>query len=165
MSYDYGRKFISKMTGLTGVESGLVAKQLKEMNVDYGIIDWETVGGDLYGHGSRLGGIKHHLKTGYGIDIDPYAGMDKYFDMSELRIKPGRRKHRMTVTDRGASLWSLRMFYSKRTPRQRAIDNRIKAKKRFRHTNRAGIELWLKNPNRYDILGVDWKPKRRKRNG
>jgi len=162
MSYDYGSKLISKMTGLTGIESKQIAKAFKQKDIGYDVVDWETVGQDLYGHGSRLGGVKHHLRTSYGIELDPYRGMDKYFDMATLRIKPGKRRHRINITDKGTSLWGLRVFYSKRTPKQRAVDNRIRAKKRFKHTNRKGVEKWLKHPNRYDILGVDWRPKRRR---
>jgi len=162
MVHDYGLKHISKMTGLTGIESKQVAKAFKKMNIGYDVVDWETIGGELYGHGSRLGGVKHHLRTSYGIELDPYSGMDKYIDIETLKVKSGKRKHRMTITEKGATLWSLRLFYSKRTPKQRMIDNRIRAKKRYQHTNRKGVEKWLRNPNRYDILGVDWKPRRRK---
>jgi len=53
MRYDFGRKFISKKTGLTGVEAKNIANKLAKQNIDYQVIDWETIGSDLYGHGHR----------------------------------------------------------------------------------------------------------------
>ena len=57
MPYDYGRKHIAKMTGLKGVEAGHIAKQLDKQGLDYQSFDWQTIGGDLYGHGKRTKGV------------------------------------------------------------------------------------------------------------
>ena len=53
MSDAYGIKVIASKTGLTGAEARNIANKLRDQGIDYQVIDWETIGGDLYGHGKR----------------------------------------------------------------------------------------------------------------
>ena len=137
MSYDYGLKNISKHTGLTGVESKNIAQALKTKNIDFQTVDWETIGGDLYGHGSRSKGVKHHLSKMYGIDLTmPSLGK---FEMQQ--------EH--------AALGSLIQIHEGRSRLSKRMDLRRAAKGTFKHTDEHGVKLWKKYPNRFDIIGVD----------
>ena len=139
MRYDFGRKFISKKTGLTGIEAKNIANKLAKQNIDYQVIDWETIGSNLYGHGHRTGGVKHHLKNMYGITLENKGEYEK-----EFRIK---QKHN--------SLDELMSFFDRRTKKQKMMDLSINAKKVFKPTNQRGIKLWKKSPNQYDVEGID----------
>lgn len=137
MVYDYGLKKIAHHTGLTGIEAKNIARGLKARDVDYQTVDWQTIGSDLYGHGSRSKGVKHHLRHMYGIELSQ-PKTAKY---------EGQRSH--------ASLNELNMFFSRRSKRSKRMDLNINAKKRFKHTNVKGVKKWKKRPNQYDIIGVD----------
>ena len=135
--YDYGRKKISKHTGLTGIEAKNIAQAFKSKNIDIEAVDWETIGGDLYGHGSRVGGVKHHLREMYGIDLS--TPTPSKFE--------GQREH--------ASLGSLMQIHENRSRASIRMDLKRSAKGTFEHTDIAGVKKWKKNPNRFDIIGVD----------
>ena len=139
MGYDYGRKFISKKTGLTGIESMNIAKQLNKQNIDFQSIDWETIGHDLYGHGKRTGGVKHHLKQMYAITLDEPEDLVSEYQgrANDLRIE------------------GLMNIFESRSRRSKLMDLRIKAKHRFRPSDERGVKLWKKYPNQFDIIGVD----------
>lgn len=137
MAYDYGVKKISKHTGLTGIESKNIASAFKAKNLDVETVDWKTIGSDLYGHGHRVGGVKHHLREMYGIDLTMPS--QTKFDI--------QREH--------ASLNELNNIFERRSKRSKRIDLRIAAKETFKHTNDRGVKLWKKHPNRFDIIGVD----------
>jgi len=137
MSYDYGLKKISKYTGLTGIEAKNIATAFKRKNIDVETVDWETIGGDMYGHGSRVGGVKHHLKNMYGIDLSQ-SNTSKY---------KGQMEH--------ASLQSLMNIHERRGRKSIRMDLKRKAKGTFKHTNAKGVKKWKKHPNRYDIIGID----------
>ena len=139
MNYDYGRKYISKKTGLTGIESMNIARSLSKKQIDFQTVDWETIGQDMYGHGKRTGGVKHHLKEMYGISLDdPITQLPKY--------KQQAREYDMM---------ELRTIFDSRSKRSKMIDLHINAKRTFKHTNKKGVEKWRKNPNQYDIIGID----------
>jgi len=70
MKYDYGLKKIAKHTGLTGIEAKNIAAAFRTKALDIETVDWETIGQDLYGHGSRVGGVRHHLHQTYGTSLD-----------------------------------------------------------------------------------------------
>ena len=137
MVYDFGLRKISELTHVTGIEAKNISKALKKKGIDYQKIDWETIGSDLYGHGSRSGGVKHHLRHMYGIDIST----------PQTRKHEGQREH--------ASLNSLVGIFERRSRLSKKRDLQINARRTFKHTNIAGVKLWKKNPNRYDIEGVD----------
>jgi len=137
MSYDYGAKIISKHTGLTGIESKNIAKALKRKNIDYQNVDWETIGGDMYGHGSRTGGVKHHLSKMYGIDL-----------MKNIPGKYEAQREHMSLSD-------LMRISENRSRKSIRMDLNRKAKGTFKHTNKKGVKKWKKHPNRYDIIGID----------
>ena len=137
MKYDYGRKHIAKHTGLTGVEAGNIARSLKKRGIDFMTVDWETIGGDMYGHGKRSGGVKHHLKNMYGISVDA-PEVDRYESQGETQ-----------------SIQSLVNIFEQRSRRSKRMDLRIAAKNTFKHTDIEGVKLWKKYPNQYDIIGVD----------
>ena len=64
------------------------------------------------------------------------------------------------------SLRYLKTFFNTRTPRQRDMDIRKQAVSTFKPDSILGQKLWLKNPNRYDLIGIDtrsvgWKKKRK----
>ena len=137
MSYDYGLKKISKHTGLTGIEAKNIASAFKTKNIDVETVDWETIGGDLYGHGSRTGGVKHHLSEMYGIDLST-PQTSKY---------EWQQEH--------ASLGELMQISENRSRASIRMDLRRQAKGTFKHTDKKGVKLWKKYPNRYDIIGID----------
>ena len=137
MIYYYFLKKISKHTGLTGIEAKNIASAFKKRNIDVEVVDWKTIGGDLYGHGKRVGGVKHHLRHMYGIDLSQ-PKTSKY---------EGQREH--------ASLQSLMNIHESRSRKSIRMDLRRKAKGTFKHTNIKGVKKWKKHPNRYDIIGVD----------
>lgn len=62
-----GLKRIAKETGLTGAEAKNIFQEFQKRALDVEAIDWETIGQDLYGHGSRTGGVKHHLAMKSGV--------------------------------------------------------------------------------------------------
>ena len=137
MSYDYGLKKISKFTGLTGVEAKNIATSFKAKNIDFEVVDWETIGGDLYGHGKRVGGVKHHLREMYGIDLST--------PQTSKHIEQGEQQ----------SLGELTRIFERRSKRSKQADLRIQAKGTFKHTDAKGVKLWKKYPNQYDIEGID----------
>lgn len=137
MRYDYGLKKVSKHTGLTGIEAKNIVNEFKKRNIDVETVDWETIGSDLYGHGKRVGGVKHHLRHMYGIDLSQ-PNTSRY---------EGQMEH--------ASLQSLMNIHERRGRKSKRMDLRRKAKGTFKHTNIKGVKKWKKNPNRYDIIGVD----------
>jgi len=137
MGYDYGRKYISKKAGLTGIEAKNIAMALKKKGIDFQVIDWKTIGSDLYGHGKRTGGVKHHLKTMYGISLD----------MPEIE----RYKHQGL----NQSIGELINIFERRSKKSKQMDLHIAAKNTFSPVDVTGVKLWKKNPNLYDIIGVD----------
>lgn len=137
MPYDYGLKKIAKHTGLTGVEAKNIAQAFKSKALDIEVVDWETIGGDLYGHGSRTKGVKHHLKEMYGISLD----------------QPETAKYEQQAEH--ASLGELMNIFERRSKRSKQLDLSINAKQIFKHTDVEGVKLWKKDPNRYDIEGID----------
>ena len=137
MSYDYGLKKISKFTGLTGIEAKNIATAFKTKNLDVETVDWETIGGDLYGHGSRAGGVKHHLSKMYGIDLST----------------PQTSKHEGQMEH--ASLSSLMSIHERRSRASKRMDLKRSAKGTFKHTDEKGVKIWKKYPNRFDIIGID----------
>ena len=137
MPYDYGLKKIAKHTGLTGVEAKNIAQAFKAKALDIEVVDWETIGGDLYGHGSRTKGVKHHLSEMYGISLD----------QPEVARHESQAEH--------ACLNELMNIFERRSKRSKQLDLSINAKQIFKHTDVEGVKLWKKDPNRYDIKGID----------
>ena len=134
MSYDSDvRKYISKMTGLTGIESGHIHKQLEKSGQDYQAFDWKSMGENLYGHGHRTGGIKGMLKENYGVSIGEQEDRSST-DFLEMEIH--NRQNR-------------------RTPAALKMDNSINARHTFKMSNEKGVKKWLKRPNMFDIFGID----------
>lgn len=139
MSSNGGRKYIARMTGLTGVEAGNVARKLEKKGIDYMTIDWKSIGENLYGHGKRTKGVKKQLAEMYGIsisqsssDVGKWERMGKEYTLDELM-----------------------RFHNRRGKRARMIDMSLRAKKTFKATNPVGVALWKRKPNRYDIEGID----------
>ena len=106
-------------------------------------VDWETIGQDLYGHGKRVGGVKHHLREMYGIDIS----------IPESEI--GHELHKYSDIEKQETIGSLMKIHESRSRASVRMDLRRSAKGTFEHTDIAGVEKWKKNPNRFDIIGVD----------
>jgi len=143
MSYDYGLKKISKHTGLTGIEAKNIAQAFKTKNLDVETVDWETIGGDLYGHGSRVGGVKHHLKNMYAIDLSSSeSSMGSDLQVFDAIYDDNIRNDLMGIHER-------------RSKASRFMDINRKAKQTFKPSNKAGVKKWRKNPNRFDIIGID----------
>ena len=145
MSYDLGSKFISRHTGLSGVESKNIAKQLEHQGLDYQSFDWKTIGEDIYGHGKRVGGVKHHLKQMYGISLEPRIASVKH------------ETERFSEMEASMIMPSLMEINSRRSPKSRMMDYSIGARRTFKPTSKRGVALWKKHPNRFDIIGVDDK--------
>jgi len=136
-------KYISKKTGLTGVEAKNIASKLKKKNIDVYSIDWETIGQDLYGHGRKTVGVKKKLESMYGIGLGVNESgighmMDKYNSMSRDRI-----------------LERIHQRNDGRTRRALMIDMSKNAKHVFSVDDERGVKKWMKNPNRYDLEGID----------
>lgn len=137
MSYDYGRKHISKHTGLTGLEAGNIAKRLDRMGLDYQSFDWKTIGEDSRDYGSRSKSVKNKLTKMYGVGFgNPME--EKYTNMSKDMI-----------------LSELNEINERRTSKAIEMDLNRKAKHTYKPTNKKGVRKWKKHPNRYDIIGVD----------
>ena len=141
--YDYGRKYISKHTGLTGVESEHIIKQLRKQNLSYDLFDWKTIGDNLYGHGKRSTGVKKQLKSMYGVS----------FGVTESGIS--REIQRYSEVEVHDVMSELLAIHESRSPHARMMDYAFKAKHTFKPSNKRGVKLWKKNPNRYDIVGID----------
>ena len=133
MSYesDIG-KYISKHTGLTGVESRNLFRTMEKKGVDYQTIDFETVGQDMYGHGHRTKGAKDTILKMSGISLYEPEDNSKQFSDMEIHRRQGSR-----------------------SPGSLKMDNRINAKHTYKTTNEKGVAKWLKKPNRFDLLGID----------
>lgn len=140
--YDMGRKFISKHTGLTGVEAGHIARKLDAKGFDFEAFDWKTMGEDLYGHGHRTGGVKAQLRNKYGVVLD-----DPGDDMAEMIGK-----------EQDWFMGDLLRIHNNRSPRSIKMDLKRDALEQFDPTDMAGVEKWKKHPNRYDIIGIDSIP-------
>jgi hypothetical protein len=133
MSYESETlRYISKHTGLTGIESKNLYHKMEKKNIDFQTIDWETVGQDMYGHGHRTKGAKNVIRGMYGISFDEHEDQSQEYLEREVHQRQSRR-----------------------TPRSLHIDNLVNAKHVFKITNPKGVAKWLKNPNRFDIKGID----------
>jgi len=132
-----GLKRIAKETGLTGVEAKNIFQEFQKRALDVEAIDWETIGQDMYGHGSRTGGVKHHLAEMYGISL----------------VQPETAKHE--AQQENMSMGELIRIFERRSKASKRTDLRRSARGTFHHTDQAGVKLWKKHPNEYDILGVD----------
>jgi hypothetical protein len=151
MVYDFGRKEISKMTGLTGVESKNIARQLSKQGFDYQSFDWKTIGEDLYGYGKRTGGVKKKLETMYGVSIGR-TGKAISHDIGRAKVAKQRFKREQS---RDAVLRECQRIFNRRSKKQKAMDLKIDAKHIFDPGEVKGVKKWKKNPNMYDIWGVD----------
>jgi len=132
-----GRKRIARETGLTGVEAENILRAMEAQSLDVEAVDWEAIGQDLYGHGSRTGGVKHHLAEMYGINL----------------VTPETAKHLAQQED--VSIGDLIRIFERRTKASKKMDLQKSAKGTFPHTDARGVKLWKKHPNEYDIIGVD----------
>ncbi len=133
MNYiDQVKKEISKRTGLTGVESGHIARDLERGGIDPQAIDWETIGQDLYGHGKGVGSVRRQVKSMYGVNLGMESD-DRYGDLD-------------------AQVFAIQ---EARTPRARAIDDSRRARNVFHLSSRKGVKKWIEHPNLFDIEGVD----------
>ena len=45
----------------------------------------------------------------------------------------------------------------RRSPKAKMMDYSLGARHTFKPTNKRGVKLWKKHPNRFDIIGVDDK--------
>ena len=122
MGYDYGIKHISKHTGLTGIESSNIIKNLQKQDLDYDLFDWKTIGEDLYGHGKRSKGVKSKLKSMYGVSLGiPVSNVgseiQKYSDIEVRDV-----------------MSNLMEIHERRSPHARMMDLSLRAKKTFKPT-------------------------------
>lgn len=158
MSYDYGIKYISKHTGLTGVESKNIAMALKSKDIDYTTVDWKTIGEDTKDFGNRSGAVWNKLGSMSGISKLRTGSSIKYDIM-----KSKEHNEAIETPVYGIQMEMCLSKHLRRTPGSIRLDDVLKAKHIFKPTNLKGVTKWMKNPNRYDILGVDYFPKIRKR--
>lgn len=138
-------KFVSKKTGLTGVESKTLLKQLERKGLDYQSFDWKTIGENLYGHGKKFSAVKKMLREMYGISISPKkmnikTEIEKYSDMEVASLMPNLMK-----------------YNDRRRKKAKMVDWNLQAKTTFSPTNKIGVKKWKKHPNLYDIMGIDDK--------
>ena len=58
------------------------------------------------------------------------------------------------------TIYEAEQYFQATNPRGWAQDEKIRAKKTFKRGDLRGYELWLRNPNRYDIEGIDAPPRK-----
>ena len=143
MGYDYGVKHISKYTGMSGIEASNIVKGLQKKGIAFDVFDWKTIGEDLYGYGKKTKAVKSKLKEMYGVSLDiPVSNLgseiEKYSDIEVSNV-----------------MVDLMEIHERRSPHAKMMDLSFRAKKTFKPPNKEGVELWKKNPNRYDIIGID----------
>ena len=160
MNYDYGIKHISKMTGLSGVQAKHVMKGLRKQNIGFDVIDWKTLGGDAKDFGSRSEAVWDKLGNMYGISKPQTQSGIKH---NIQRYRGMAEKIPTHVMTSGLQNEMCQARHLARTPRAIQMDDRKKAKKRFKVTNQKGVKKWMKHPNMYDIIGIDYFPKQKRR--
>lgn len=143
MSYDKDRKMIAKFTGLTGIEAKNIATQLERQGLDYMSFDWQTIGSDLYGHGKRVEGVKHHLREMYGISLQHEQNRHEEERYNEFEVE--------------SLMPSLMEFNDRRKKKAKMMDWNINAKHTYKPSNKKGVARWRKHPNMFDIIGIDDK--------
>lgn len=154
--YDYGAKTISKATGLSGVQAKHIAKGLKKQNIGFDVVDWKTLGGDARDFGDRSKAVWDKLENMYGISKpQTHSGIkhkiQKYGNMQE--------EIPVSVRLEGLQEEMCQARHLSRSKNAIAVDDRKKAKKRFKVTNIKGVKKWMKNPNKFDIIGIDYFPR------
>jgi len=160
MVYDYGIKEIAKFTGLTGIEAKHVAQSLKKQNIDYKVIDWKTLGEDAYDYGKRTNVIWSKLGSMYGISKPETLTGIKQDIVKHVEQQRGIPEE---VRFAGFQKEICMSKHLQRSPRAIQMDDIKKAKKRFKVSNLEGVQKWMKHPNRYDVIGIDFFPKKRRR--
>jgi hypothetical protein len=153
MSYDYGISEISKHTKITGVKAKHIAKDLTEQGIDWMAIDWKTIGEDVSDYGDRYSAIWKKLGNMYGIG--------KSMTKGEYKGEIGRYTERIQTplfTQKEIQLEMCLSRHLKRTPISIMLDDRRIAKHRFQPTFLKGVQIWMKNPERYDVIGIDYFP-------
>jgi len=160
--YDYGVKRISHETGLSGVQSKHIAMGLKKQNIGFDVVDWKTIGEETKDFGDRHTTVWNKLGSMYGISKpETQTGIRNRIQ----RFESMQEEMPTDVRESGLQLEMCHAVHSARTRRSIAMDDRRVAINRFKTTNLPGVKKWMKNPNRYDIIGVDCFPpiKRRRR--
>ncbi len=154
MGYDYGIGEISKFTGITGIAAKHIAKDLDKHNIDWMSIDWKTIGEDVKDFGDRYNAIWDKLRNMYGISKSMTGGaykkhVGKFLEHKEIPV----------FTQKEIQLEMCLDVHLRRSARSIMLDDKIAARIRFKPTNLKGVQLWMKNPNKYDIIGVDYFPR------
>jgi len=150
MSYDYGIKEISKWTGLTGVQSKHVVRELGKRGIAYDLIDWKAVGESARDYGDRYSATFNKIQEMYGIQRKP----------REYKRLPSRSPLPQLT---GIQMEMCNIRQAKRSFKAQLVDQHKPARRTFNITNKKGVKLWMKNPNRFDIRGIDTPFKRRRR--
>jgi len=158
--YDYGIKKISKATGLSGVQAKHIAMGLKKKNIGFDVIDWKTLGGDAGDFGDRSKAVWNKLGNMYGISKPQTQSGIKH---KIQRYGSMQEEIPTSVLTEGLQAEMCQARHSSRSKKAIAMDDKKRAKRRFKVTNLKGVQKWMKNPNRYDIIGIDYFPKTRRK--
>jgi hypothetical protein len=86
-------------------------------------------------------------------------GIGKTMGSTEYKSHIGKYQEREEIplfTQKEMQLEMCLDRHLRRSPKSIMLDDRLIAKTRFKPTFLKGIQLWMKNPNRYDVIGVDY---------
>jgi len=161
------KQSLAKRLGISGVKGQHIEKAFHDMNLDPEVVDWKTLGEEAADYGDNYGAIWDKLENEYGISKPQTWGqMNMDIDRYEEQDSDEAREHQLGR--RNSNMCFDRHFA--RSPRARAIDESLPAKKVFEPTNQEGVDKWMKEPNRFDIHGIDFfgkkktkKPRKKKR--
>ena len=158
MSYDYGLREIARHTGVTGVEAKNIARALHNQNIGYDVIDWKTLGEDSRDFGNRSGAVWNKLSSMYGVSKpSTIAGIKQDIGRFE------ESKMERPFDAIGFQYDLCNSIHLKRSRKAILLDDNIRADNVFKITDLVGVQKWMKAPNRFDILGVDYFPKKYKK--
>ena len=153
---------LAKKLGISGVEAKHIRDAFNQENLDIQSVDWKTVGEDSADFGDRYNTVWDKLGSMYGISKPQTHSELKH----EIRKYEDRKPERNPNIGIDIQQEMIHQVHFSRTPRARIVDESLPAEQVFKASNLEGVQKWMKNPNRYDIHGVDFFGKiKRKRPG
>jgi len=160
------KQSLSKRLGISGIEARHIENAFNKSNIDIEVVDWKTVGEEAGDFGDSYGTIWDKLGKEYGIS-KPITNQKLNQDIHKYDNK--RRQQRPAHTEGLQEELCLDRHLS-RSRQARVVDEHTAAENIYKASNLEGVKKWMKNPNRYDIHGIDYfgkmkkKPIKRKKN-
>lgn len=146
-------KYISKYAGISGVKAGHIVKQIESQGLDPASFDWLTIGSESKDYGDQYSTIWKKLGAEYGVTKPDTIQSIDFSEKSYLRSLERDDDEIALGNDLQFEICMNR--HKRRTRNARAIDERIHAKNTFQMNDTKGVQLWMKQPNMYDIIGID----------